>query len=321
MRVLLALLCLWLMLGVASAQMYGTGWAGLRGLGSPQAGPKPPDLRNLFIAVWSMDEANNSTRANASVTSCGSTCDLDESSGDNIPNDTTNKKEGDAAADFNVSDQEWLECSDGNPDNCGGTTLLDKGTRDWSFGCWARRETVGALGGAHIFMAKGVFTNGGYILDGGNVATDQSRCVVADSSGNLTDTAANLSTANEYYHLACVFDEATTDTLTLYVDAVSNGSASGTNIGDSNTSEDFALGVQTVNKGSGFMNGLLDECWVIARALTNAEVCHICSCTINGQTGPCTCDASNTNAYFNKGLNTSDCSSCTLPTNCMNPMP
>jgi len=286
---------------VELAQNYGSG---LPHLWSIQGLTTPPDESALFVAIWSLNEASG-TRANRTGTTCAAdtSCDLTESAGDTVVNSTTNVREGTASASFVRADNEWLQCTDATCNE-----LDTTGSMSWGF--WLRPQSTGIQHNTMVSLDASA-TDGWYSLI---TTTNLHQCfgsaVLVDSfSLNSTSTI----TANTFMHGACTFDEPA-DTARNYFNAINEASdtAFTGNLDDANQ---FDIG--NWNLSNNGVDGQVDEAFVIFQALSAAEVCHICSCQIDGTRGQCRCDGT---AYFDRGLNVSNCGTCTLPASCADPI-
>jgi hypothetical protein len=298
------LLALWLTTGDAAMVV--------RRLAAP-AGEAPADWSSSFDGIWLLEESSG-TRDNTGT--CGGTpsdCDLSEVNPP-IGNDTTNKMEGSAAADFTAANTEYLTCADAT------CTTLDYSS-DASWGCWAR-----ATQDSQDRIIDKEDTTDGYRLQ--RRSQDEQRCSVEASNVLVHADGANNSWPNDnaYYHVACVFDDVS-NTLQPFLNGATSGSGSTANALGAST-RDFEL---SANTSGAAWEGQLDECWTIGDVLTAAEICRICSIQIDGGLGwcddtptayeACSTDADcngragacNTTDSLCTGRNDSKCLGCTLP--------
>lgn len=172
---------------------------------------------------------------------------------------------------------------------------------DMTMGCWYRPTgynfgnqflLFGDNGGGGTITAALRLTSGG-LLDCSNVAS------------SYTATSTSVATLNTWTHLVCRSDSGT-NKIEAFVNATNEGNVTGTmNLG----LRDLAIN----HRSNALLRGAgsLDECFVKDGALTDAQICHICSCGIDGSL--CTCDSG---TYTEKGRNATYCGSCTLPTTC-----
>jgi len=233
------------------------------------------------VAAWMLDEASG-TRANAQGTTAlnlalGSAA---------VGNDTVNKMQG-AAAMASVDATTYLQVSNAVFDNL---TL-----NPFSFGCWLRgapagtgQRVIGHWGATHGYLIgpdiPGLYF---YFQDTGGL-------ILAHWTGY---------TANTFVHAVGTF---TRPTIKLYANGALIESA--TSAGAAGTEAvQFHLGDNSTFP----FPGQIDECFVIAKELTAASVCRICSCGLDG--GLCTCQGT---AFATKGRNATNCGACTLPSDC-----
>jgi hypothetical protein len=269
--------------------------------GSAGAGDPAADWSASFVAWWSLDEASGTRVANSS-TSCGSAgSDCDLADNNTVTNDTTNKQEGTASASFASANDEHLDCADSTCDE------LDHsgGTHNSTWGCWWRSSTAtNQVVIDNLDLSGG--GKGGYQMTR-QTADERIWCRVADNNSNygifsVTGTAPE---DDEWYHLVCRVIGDTADTFQTFIGGELSSSSPQT-IETGGDGESFYVG--TIDGGSESMDGELDECFVIHDYLSDAEICRVCSCQIDGSL--CTCDGT---TYVDDGRNSSDCGSCTLP--------
>lgn len=258
----------------------------------------PPDLSNKFIAWWNAEEAANSTRFNASGTTCPvGDCDLDVAN--TVGKNTTHFREGVASADGGDD----LECPDTDCDE------LDRTTgQSISFGTWMRDVNDAANAGV---MQK--FSAGGWSLLHFGTTNDKIRCSISD--GTTTSQDSSTASVNQFQMtlVGCVFDNIN-DEIIPYVEGIANGCTPGSTCA---TKTDITG--TAANFIWNFADGQGDAAFVYGGVMSPQMWCHVCSCGIDGPNGPCTCDGS---TYSDDGRRTSiDCNSCTLPSDCQSPFP
>jgi hypothetical protein len=271
-----------------------------------------------FIAVWSLDEADSTTRLNDRDASCGTACDLTDVNG--TGQDTTNFLEGVASADFVQANAEAVTCTDAN---CGGTTRLDLNA-DFTFGAWARPRSLSTDNTPIIGKAQA----GAYYAIYTKSSGDAVQCVMnGTASSHFSDVQTSATAVDEWMHTACRYDNTAGD-FELMIDAVGTGSPTNFTDVPIDTSGPFDLGRLTDFPNT--WDGRTDEAWAIHDLLTTAEVCRICACQIDGK--KCACDTATPTSYAScstdadcagealcstgglcEGRRVSECSSCTLP--------
>jgi hypothetical protein len=250
---------------------------------------EPVDWTDSFVAVWRMED--NNSWPNETV-GCGSDCDMSETG--TVVQDTVSFMEGSASQEFDATvDDDYLSCN--NSTTCeemsvsGSVTVggwIDF-TADDTIRVW--HQNTGNTG---IYVER-------------VAAGDKLRCHVGDGTDMASPAiggANTYSVADGWVHWACVHD-ASADTIQLYDDGETDGS--------SVPQQDMAAYTGALNRfgsttGSDFF---LDEWFQFDGVLTQAQLCRICSCGIDG--AGCAC--SDATSYSDAGLNTTDCSSCTLP--------
>jgi hypothetical protein len=271
--------------------------------GSAGAGGDPAaDWSASFIAWWSLDEASGTRIANGS-TSCGSAgsdCDLADNA--TVTNDTTNKQEGTASASFASTNSEYLDCADGT---CNELDMTGSG-ESFTWGCWWRSgsdvsqmllDNYDEVGGS----------KGGYNMERLTVS-DRGLCEVRDQNSiyNLLTAIDSMPADDGWVHVACQVTDNGTGSFSTFIDGELSTNLPAVTPETAPDGEDFFLGTQ--DAATIFMDGELDECFVIDDLLTEAEVCRVCSCQVDGSL--CTCNGT---SYDDDGRNSTECGSCTLP--------
>jgi hypothetical protein len=303
-------LALLLLATPASAQHYGQGVAHVGGI----EGPAPFDTTTTtttttstttttiaavnwgssFIAVWNMDEASGDRAASAGSCSSGSDCDLTDNN--TVTSSTTNKVEGARSATFTEANNEHFNCAIATCDE-----LAVPAAASWTWGCAGRSASARD----DTIMRNMLFSpTSGYLLQRqGNSANNPIRCQVGDGVATAATTDMGVTTDGTWFHAACRMDNSA-DTINVFVNGANQGGIAYTpDIGNPNTP--FRV---SSNSTTADWDGQLDECFAINDSLTNAEVCRICSCQIDGAL--CGCIGT---AYADNGRNSQTCSggSCT----------
>lgn len=292
-------------------------------------------LRNWssdFIAIWSMDEGTSSDRASNSSASCGSDCDLTPVS---VDQNTSSYQEGSASAHLTSPDASLnatnLQCDADNDDsdsldNC---TDLNITSGNISWGGWVNLNTdithegtagpsdseiqlMGSYDGGSDDNGWGLF----YKWNGTDYVT-RYRCTLdgseveasASTTGVTADVTGDTGWWNAWRYVVCTYD-ASTDVMKVYyvwgdysesVSSVTSPTSSG---------ENFIIGTTQSDEVQHYK---LDSLFVAGITLTDADICRMCSCGIDGSR--CKCSPSDPSTYTDSGDNSDYCGSCTLP-NC-----
>lgn len=238
-----------------------------------------PSWVSATLGAWMLDEASG-TRVNAQGTT-----NLDFVPTGTVTNDTVNKMEGTAAANF----------AGGRFDS---VALLTLPSTDFTYGCWLRTvDSVGPTGRGIVQLYHSGTASGFY----GNLVNGVSEFDPIPTTGKISAPT----TTGVYMHWV---GTNTATTKVLYKDGVQVATAAGVNL--SSQARTWQL-VQSSN-----WNGQMDECFLVASALTAPAVCRICSCGLRGE--QCTCNGA---AFVSTGRNATSCGSCTLPANCAAAVP
>lgn len=259
----------------------------------------PASWASNMQAVWYLEEATTTTRANSG--SCGTSCNLTRA-GDTT-SDGTNYRQGSYSNVFDGTGDD-LSCTNANCGTALGIASSGGTGGDITFGCWVRLNALG-VNATSGFLSRHASNSGyiAYVLDSGFGLGGSLRCKIdsteATSSGQLLDTAPKA-----WVHAVCRFNDST-NTLRPFFNGAADGTATVSSL--SAPSQSTVLG----NLNSQYLDGWLDECFVHAGALTDKDICRICSCGIDGQ--QCRYNAVS-DSWANKGNNSSLCGSCTLPT-------
>lgn len=257
-------------------------------------GGPPPDLRPHMIAVWSLDEAGAATRVSHSGTSCGAACDLVPTG--NPPNDTATFREGSASL-RPTPDTAYVSCAGATCAAIGQPADL-KLTRGFTLGCYnnpsASTSNMTIFGTEQVRM----FRSG---------STDL-RCVLNVEWGASTQSVGSGSDVGAWNFGACRFNAATQN-WAAYADGAQSA---GTDLNVYQPS-DLTIGQAYIGRGPAGQgwNGQVDECWLFDGPLSNATLCHLCACGLDGQR--CQCEGG---TYSNPGDRDTGCGGCSLPTDC-----
>lgn len=314
--------------GHATTIQVGTASEGALATGVTMSGYGLQNWTSGFIAVWSMDEGTSSVRQSNSLASCGADCDLTPVA---VDQDTSDKIEGAASAQLTSpsasQNASSLQC-DANNDASDGVddcTDLNISSSNATWGGWFQANgssgtVTGAQGTtanfAQLMGAHDSSDDEGYglfaidylgILFLACTADDVTSSVNVQASALGQDTTDTGGFMTSMRFIACVYD-ASADTITgkyLYTDYSESASSA-----DSLTSssQNFMIGTEETDKSQALN---YDNLFVADKALTNADLCRICSCGIDGRN--CSCSIADTTNYASAGLNASYCGSCTLP--------
>ena len=219
------------------------------------------------VAWWSLDEASG-TRA-ASGGSCGdagSDCDLSESSGDTIEQNTTHYMEGSASATFYTGHQEYLSCTDATCDE------LDYNGNS-TFGCWVYPTNDTST---MAFMQNGN-ASGGYALQRIS-SNDGTQIQIGNGTSFVSTNDASSQPLNTWTHIIGSTINNTTGRGYVYVNGTLKISYTPGPMlqGSSN----FAL--SKISNGQTW-GGLLDECFSTNITYTNSQICEICRFGLDGE--------------------------------------
>jgi len=290
----LALLAMTLITATACADLDGV---------TPQNGTSAPaDWSPPFVATWNFDEASGTRAASGGSCSAGSDCDLTDNN--TVTQDTTNFKEGVAAADFTRANDESLSCLNATCDE-----LIAPAGGSFTVGCFFRTDdTAGDQG---LFDTLEAGATAGFAITR-TTATSLMDFKIADSGGVILMTAGVDSwPLNTWTHLVGRFDN-DADAMSVVVNGVQiGGTTTQDDIGASG--DPFVIGSnETIDP-----SGQADECFYIDQALTDAQICRMCSCGIDGDNDigneKCLCSGADATVYAANGRNTTQCGGCTLP--------
>lgn len=249
--------------------------------------------------VWySLDEASGN-RLQTGGTASG--LDLVPSGTPPPTNDSTNKLEGSAATTMSLN-------------NGLSKAVSLSSNSNWTMGCWIRATNSPAgFGMRYIFglsyASIGTGYNLGIMFDGTN---NSYYCGTEGGSTKAATTSASSVVLNTWTHFIC-----RSSTTANKIENIINGAPTGTAYTGTEDLDYYnTLRISYPEQGTGLeplvrYEGQVDECFIAPSAFSDAQICHVCSCGIDGS--QCTCNGTD---YVNRGRNTSYCGSCTLPTNC-----
>jgi len=253
---------------------------------------KPQDWTYKFQGVWSFDDASGSSRLNTPGTALDSNLDLDLLN--TVTRDTTRFIEGTASATTEDGISNRLRCLNAT---CA-AQLQPAAGESLTWGVWFYPDVIaGDLLQKHVDFGPTTGTQMAMQADA------EMRCTIADGT-NVVNMDKGTIVADTWTHSVCRFDNPG-DTARFYQDGafVSPGSAYTGDVGLP------PAGAFTWFSDNGGIAASLDEAWWIHDVLTDAEICRICSCGINGVTGPCDCSGDDPTTYLDTGRNSQTCAS------------
>ena len=270
-----------------------------------------PDWGPAFSGAWSLDEASDGTNPVTRLKSAGSCpgadCDLTDQQntlGGYAPSDAVNKQEGLRSAVF--QNRQTMDCVLASCNE-----IIPAGGESVTAGCWARHTatTYGPVAAAYSGGAIG----GWYLDSDQSAASHDSIAFGVGASGATTleaKSAAGALPIDAWRHVVGRFDNPANDARVFINGAASGTSAAATDFNASTRPSEFQLGASFDTYK---WDGNLDECFVIKTPLSDAEICRICSCGVDGSL--CFCEGTTyaTPDSFGKGRNTTECGGCTLP--------
>jgi len=219
------------------------------------------------VAWWSLDEGGDTTRIAGGICGdAGSDCDLSESSGDTIEQNTTHYMEGSASATFYTGHQEYLSCTDAT---CNELDYEGNST----FGCWVypTNDTT-----TMAFMQNGN-ASGGYALQRIS-SNDGTQIQIGNGTNFVSTNDASSQPLNTWTHIIGSTINNTTGRGYVYVNGTLKISYTPGPMlqGSSN----FAL--SKISNGQTW-GGLLDECFSTNITYTNSQICEICRFGLDGE--------------------------------------
>lgn len=252
-------------------------------------GTPAPDWTSAFAAVWKFE--NDLTAGG----SCGADCTL-----------TNNNSAGYTEEQFREGKRAiYFDKNRAQTASCAGATCneLAPAATDFSVMCWAHPNTMTV---SHTLIRKQAFGGvNGYSLARGFANSDAAFTVCDGTDCVSATSAASTWPAQAWHHWAGTFKDST-DTLTLYRDAVSVATATQQTVGAS--AQNFELGSVI---GPTYWNGEMDECAFHASvALSASSICRVLSCGVDGLA--CSCSTTTPANYIAKGRNAL-MGGCTLP--------
>lgn len=310
----------------------------------------PKNWVSSFIAIWEMEcpsytvaqqsdagfnagvTCTATNIANNTSTSCGSDCDLYSSTvavrnrADLQISDPTFAQLTSPDGSLNATN---LQCDADNDDsdsldNC---TDLNITSGNISWGGWVNLDTdithegtagpsdsgiqlMGSYDGGSDDNGWGLFYywNGADYLTRYLCTLDGSQVeATASTTGISADVTGDTGWWNAWRYVVCTYD-ASTDVIKVYyvwgdysesVSSVTSPTSSG---------ENFIIGTTQSDEVQHYK---LDSLFVAGITLTDADICRMCSCGIDGSN--CSCSPSDATSYLSSGRNSSYCGSCTLP--------
>ena len=251
-------------------------------------GTAPSDWSSSFVAWWNMDETSGN-RAQSGGT-CGTDCNLLSAS---APGAGTYAKEGTGSAGFVSDNNENLDCADVTCDE------LDFTASDVTWGGWFR-FTKAHEAGTETFVFENTDASQGYASR--ITTSDTWKCTVA--TGGTFSPASGSTTLGDgrWRFLACRYTNSG-PILEAMVDI--NTEATSSPAGISGDAGQFEIGLENGNRS---IDGDVDMVFVANDILTNAELCRIAACGIDGSLCSCNgADYLDTGYFWRLGGN------CTLP--------
>lgn len=251
-------------------------------------GTAPTDWSSSFVAWWDMDEASGTRDA---LGSCGADCDLSATT--TSPGAGTYFKEGTGSSGWVSSNDENLRCADATCDE------LDFTSTDVTYGGWFR-FTAPTQGGTETFVLENTDASSGYAarID----LNEKWKCTVATGASFTPAVGTTTVSDSVWRFLVCRYTNSG-PTLEAMVNINTEATASPTGIAAD--AGQFELGLAVTDRS---IDGDVDMVFVIDDTLTNAELCRIAACGIDGSLCSCNgADYLDTGYFWRLGGN------CTLP--------
>ena len=241
---------------------------------SASADDCPCDQTENFISVW--DFENNLLAEDA--TTCGTAgtdCDL---TGSGEAYDATNKLSGSYALDFD-HENDYARCGGVGEGACDTTALLNPATtQDFTMFCFVRPDSDSGATNKEIWDVSDS-SNSGYLTYRNKGNDDWRSRFRSGGSWDTADPGNSTATVNVWSFVAQVMDNTTSTNYvqTLYIaedgsDIVTDTNAATGYTRDSNP--DFYIGSAT----SDSQEGQYDLCGLAKVALTDDQLCIMCSC-------------------------------------------
>lgn len=242
-----------------------------------------PDWASSFVAVYKMNDGALTTDSGPNNYTMGTF------GGPTVS--TTVKIEGSGAGQFTSSNGMNLAHSAG--------PLLNQ-TGDVTYGGWVHRSDNDTN---YVLYSQNI----GYVRNYALFSTPNPRCYIVDSGGNKDALSTVILGTSEWRWSACRASMSLTN-LDVFVDGVKDGA--GTTIAGTGLAggTNDILGIpRDEHTGASGLDGYVDEIFVHGGALTDAALCRICACGVDGLL--CTCDGT---AFATTGRRVTSCGSCSL---------
>jgi hypothetical protein len=141
-------------------------------------------------------------------------------------------------------------------------------TGDFTVSAWINADTIPVNGRIVNMMGATNWFNGNIGMAVNNEAGDVLACYLPED--NVVTTSVSVST---WYHVTCVYDNAGTDTLTMYINGSQVDQVSGfTPVTEAN--DGFYIGAGNYGAEE-FFDGKIDEVRVYSRALSGSDVAEL----------------------------------------------
>lgn len=160
---------------------------------------------------------------------------------------------------------QYLSCTDAS---CGGTSKLDTGSGNWSYGAWIKTSSATR----QAIISKGVGGDYSYEIDvaaDGTIINDR---IQAGGSAYMQAPTTKTVADGQWHHVVSVYTAATR--LETYIDGQLAASSTTTS-GSDNTNSAAAFEIGRRADGNFYFNGSIDEPFVTATALTGAQIKHM----------------------------------------------
>ncbi len=227
-----------------------------------------------LIAQWNLNSSSGTT-TNSNAGSCGASCLItmtNMSTGTNSQDalagsgwTTTNKRWGSGAVMFDGTD-DYALCTDAN---CGGTTLLDIGNRDWSIEAWVKSSKTASM----VIISKG--TTASYSWQMSTDGNGFPQIVLFDNTFSTYISAKGTTriTDGQWHYLAGTWTVSGT-TAKFYVDGKLERTTTTTSANPlyNDSTAEVQIGRRGDNPVGTNFQGVIDSIRVYARALTANEI-------------------------------------------------
>lgn len=226
--------------------------------------------RSTCIGLWIRNDSTT-TSSDSAEDECSSNRGADDLSPSGNTSSTcssglpTGSPSGDCYVSFD-GDTDYLELADG----AGGQDDFE-GDSAYTAGCWVYAADVFST---YIAAESGTF--GGWRLQKGNNAP-----WVAHNSG-ASETSGTTIAASTWYHIVSRWADDADDEIEPFTNGQQDCAGACTT---STTTPSQAAPLRVGNTPGGFndWSGRLYECWYVAEALTDEEICQICRCGFRDQ--------------------------------------